>query len=109
MLCSVSSGGGRGAPAIFLLGDEMSVRLKYIIFKHDGGEVPVVFPADIMHKMMMVCGNMGGRSWPVSAGFCEMDSDGVCCFGKSDSLELESRPLADANAIHEYYKPQKEE
>ena len=83
----------------------MAIRLKYIIFEHQGEEVPVVFPADIMHKCLITHSPMGGRSWPVSAGFCQMDSEGVCCFGESESLDLKSRPVQDAVIISEYYKP----
>ena len=81
------------------------MRLKYIIFGHQGEEVPVVFPADIMHKAMMIHDHLNGRAWPVSAGFCEMDSSGVLCFGESESLKLKSRPAEDAAIIFDYYKP----
>lgn len=80
---------------------------KYVIYKgfnEDGDEheIPFLFPAIIVHKdferfrrhehlnMMEI----------ISAGFCQITStNGVKCWGRSESLNIDSRPKEDAEAI----------
>ena len=63
---------------------------KYIIVERNGNEIPVLFSASINHCDMRV-----GKV--VSAGFCQVFTGtgakdvSVCCFGKSESLNIEAR------------------
>jgi hypothetical protein len=63
------------------------VRSKYIIIKHAGREVPLVFSPVLSHKQV------AGMTKVESAGYCELDIAGLWVTGgRSDSLELSSRP-----------------
>lgn len=71
--------------------------MKYVVVKTDAGEQIYVFPKQIDHDAfaeVLSYIKMGGRNWkreyrePVSAGF----TDGVTCYGRSESLEIGSRP-----------------
>ena len=62
-------------------------RSKYIIIKHAGTEVPLVFSPVLSHKQV------AGMTEVESAGYCELDIAGLWVTGgRSDSLELSSRP-----------------
>jgi hypothetical protein len=62
-------------------------RLKYIIIKHAGKEVPLVFSAVLSHRHLAQITEI------TSAGFCEWDAAGKwTCTGQSDSLGLIARP-----------------
>ena len=84
------------------------MRAKYLIMDNLGGsmEGPVIFPAFEDHGRMAM--NLGGCHNPkervVAAGFVQIyyeDTDElkVCCFGKSDSLGIESRGDVDAELV----------
>lgn len=71
--------------------------MKYVVVKTDAGEQIYVFPKQIDHDAfaeVLSYIKMGGRNWkreyrePVSAGF----TDGATCYGRSESLEIGSRP-----------------
>lgn len=71
--------------------------MKYVVVKTDAGEQIYVFPKQIDHDAfaeVLSYIKMGGRNWkreyrePVSAGF----TDGVTCYGRSESLGIGSRP-----------------
>lgn len=72
---------------------------KYVIVEERGHEVAVMFDSLIEHtKIAAVFGNV------VSAGFFEVDPDGVAyVFGKSLSLKLESR-VSDHVALNKVLK-----
>ena len=71
------------------------VRSKYIIIKHAGTEVPLVFSPVLSHKQV------AGMTEVESAGYCELDIAGQwIANGRSDSLELSSRPQ-DADILNE--------
>lgn len=62
-------------------------RSKYIIIKHAGTEVPLVFSPVLSHKQV------AGTAAVESAGYCELDIAGLWgTGGRSDSLDLCSRP-----------------
>ena len=63
------------------------VRSKYIIIKHAGTEVPLVFSPVLSHKQV------AGMTEVKSAGYCELNIAGRwVAGGSSDSLGLSSRP-----------------
>jgi hypothetical protein len=63
------------------------VRSKYIIIKHAGREVPLVFSPLLSHKQV------AGVMHVESAGYCELDIAGRWVTGgRSDSLALSARP-----------------
>jgi hypothetical protein len=72
------------------------VRSKYIIIKHAGTEVPVVFSPLLSHKQM------AGMTEVESAGYCELNIAGLWVTGgRSDSLGLSSRPQ-DTDILNAY-------
>lgn len=83
--------------------------MKYIVAKLDDKEVIFVFPRSVDHDRMweMMLGIRFGndRDWerkfhanpPVSAGF--LDQDG--CHGRSETLDLSSRPEIDTRLFKE--------
>ena len=63
------------------------VRSKYIIIKHAGREVPLVFSPVLSHKQV------AGMTEVESAGYCELNIAGLwVAGGSSESLGLSSRP-----------------
>ena len=88
--------------------------MKYVVAKVEGGEEQIfIFPKAIDHDAfaeVLSYIKTGGRNWkreyrsPISAGF----TDGAKCYGRSETLNLSSRPsdtsllgrasLADAQA-----------
>lgn len=75
------------------------LEMKYVVVKCDAkGESLFIFPATYTHKffaenisnMQVEKGNAWERYYqePVSAGF----TDGKKCYGRSESLDLKSRP-----------------
>lgn len=78
----------------------MRFEAKYIVVKHNGFECPIIFDPLIMHK------DMRGTREVVSAGFViitldrELEPNVVAqCYGRSDSLNIESRPEVDSKLI----------
>lgn len=71
--------------------------------------VPILFPAVLVHSDVarrMIHGmgcdqNLMGTT--VSAGFCRFVDEGVECYGRSESLNLDSRPEIDSRIISEYH------
>jgi len=71
--------------------------MKYVVVKPEGSEEQIfIFPLDVDHDEfaeILSYIKQGGRNWtrpfrkPVSAGF----TDGVTCFGRSETLNLDSR------------------
>lgn len=59
--------------------------MKYIIFRHENIEYPVIFPISMTHTDVAKYIPMK----PVSAGFVDIAS--LVCFGRSESLNLSSR------------------
>lgn len=76
--------------------------MKYIVMKiemrHGAFEYAFIFPDDVVHAEMAqsvvapLARMTGAMAKPVSAGFISMTTEGWRCFGKSESLHLESRP-----------------
>jgi hypothetical protein len=63
------------------------MKSKYIIIKHAGVEVPLIFSQLLMHKVV------AGKSRTKSAGFCELNATGKwIATGGSVSLKLNARP-----------------
>lgn len=88
--------------------------MKYVMLEITlaGGEappfkLPVIFPDKLVHKdMAMHVKSVAWATWPrcnvnvVSAG--EIQLSDVQCFGKSETLGVESREDADAHVIETY-------
>ena len=87
--------------------------MKYIVMQHDDGtEVPIIFPnhPDFTHATlfdMVRRVKTPGANWKkcfinpvVSAGFIELES--MKCYGRSESLNVDSRPEEDAELILTY-------
>lgn len=63
------------------------MRSKYIILKHAGGEVPLVFSPLLSHE------DVAGIREVSSAGYCKRDAEGQwITSGGSESLGLKARP-----------------
>ncbi len=82
---------------------------KYIMFRHKDREFPIIFPSTMVHSMVAdaikqyfiaEAHDLGHRDWvapkPVSAG--EINLVVAACYGKSETLKVESRPF-DASVI----------
>lgn len=75
------------------------MEMKYVVVKSKAGEQMVIFPKNIYHdalaETLSYVKHGTGREWerfhrePVSAGF----TDGVTCYGRSESLNLDSRTI----------------
>jgi hypothetical protein len=86
---------------------------KYIVFENEfGNEVAIIFDQSIIHADMTRGIRRGG--FVVSAGFVDIvDIDAVegtygptlnvVCHGESESLNLKSRPVADAAIIYKLF------
>jgi hypothetical protein len=80
----------------------MSLHSKYIVLGPATSPRAIVFDEDLAHKD--VAAGLGGRDNVLSAGFCTFEAaDGrrvvVRCYGNSESLRKESRPIEDASLI----------
>ena len=73
------------------------MKSKYIIFDVLGLEVPVVFCPVIQHEQIKL-----GNFKPVAAGFCRSMVNGWECWGKSVSLNLDSRPREDEFILNKH-------
>jgi hypothetical protein len=74
-------------PKIETMSARKRVRSKYIIIKHAGMEVPLVFSPVLSHK------HVAGMTKVESAGYCQLDIAGRwVAGGSSDSLDLCARP-----------------
>ncbi len=74
--------------------------MKYIVYKTNEGEVPLIFPNSFCHKG--ICKSIG-EDVIVSAGFIKQNQDGYLeCYGKSVSLKLKSRERHDTILINHY-------
>ncbi len=83
-------------------------KTKYIIVKVGAIELPIVFPELLVHYDV-ACG-LGYRGKVVGAGFCEVGAEtdtpfaDYNCFGKSESLNVESRRGVDAEILNKYLR-----
>lgn len=74
------------------------MEMKYVMFRvgTDDRKVPVLFPQELVHACIAeAVHTMDGMlgAVPISAGSVRMDGLRVfCCFGRSESLKLESHP-----------------
>lgn len=78
------------------------MRMKYVVVQRgDNPEEIFIFPKTIDHDAfaeVLSYIKVGGRDWkrerakPISAGF----TDGEECFGRSETLNLDSRPKLDS-------------
>lgn len=81
------------------------LEMKYVVVESALGIQMVMFPKNIAHKQMAEVLSYikedSGRGWkrvhrePISAGF----TDGVRCYGESESLSIKSRPDADTQLL----------
>ena len=84
-----------GSPKTGMASARKRVRSKYIIIKHAGTEVPLVFSPVLSHKQV------AGMTKVASAGYCQLDIAGCWVTGgRSDSLDLSARPQ-DADILNE--------
>lgn len=88
--------------------------MKYIVTKtKEGKEEIFIFPKSINHDCMMEAlrgiRNQSTGQWvrvrrqAIAAGFVRDigDGDGIVCYGRSESLQLESRGLQDSLLVTE--------
>lgn len=72
------------------------MKCKYIIIKHDGLEVPIVFSELLNHSMVARLMTHNDIDRVVSAGFCYINDAGqYVCYGSSRGLGVESREHVD--------------
>ncbi len=81
-------------------------QMKYVVLKPDNKELIFIFPKSIDHDKFvetMKAMRYGSRSnWerlypnPISAGF----TDGKTCFGRSETLSLDSRKYVDTALLN---------
>lgn len=72
--------------------------MKYVIFQGNGFVYPVLFADHTTHAQVKIEG-----AYPIAAGFVRFDSCNLPhCYGKSDSLHLESRGEIDDNIIRRW-------
>lgn len=76
------------------------MEMKYVVtqtFDEDEQEDMFIFPRHFDHDVfseVLSYIKTGGERWerkirkPISAGF----TDGICCYGRSETLDLDSRP-----------------
>jgi|APTNR8051073442_1049403.scaffolds.fasta_scaffold41894_2 hypothetical protein len=72
--------------------------MKYIVLEGPGGELPVLFPRELMHRWV------AERFAPmrvVAAGFVADGPDGPTCHGVSSGLKITSRPDRDTALLRE--------
>ncbi len=62
--------------------------MKYLIYEHNGLEVPIIFPVFINHCDM--AHKVSENNEIISAGFCNISENKLNAFGKSQSLQLKS-------------------
>ena len=71
---------------------------KYVVFRKD---LPVLLPPSMSHQDMKALEqNLGPIT---SAGFIQVDSGGICCYGKSESLNVNSDPQKDTRLIESHH------
>lgn len=63
----------------------MTRPLKYVIIEHCGAPGPIVFPEFLDHR------EIAGNNKVSGAGFCKIDGNKVYVWGKSQSLQIESK------------------
>ena len=70
--------------------------MKYVIFEPEYA-VPeaMIFSDNVIHKVAAAC----YKTKPVAAGFFNCSNGVIKCYGKSDSLKLNSRPLIDKDIV----------
>lgn len=73
------------------------MKMKYIILKENGLEVPYIFPEVSAHNRIASKLTRDDLSKVYSAGFCTVSYDNNCeqhwsCFGKSTLLNIPSLP-----------------
>jgi hypothetical protein len=82
---------------LIVQGNTMDDYMKYVIVEYMGLEIPIVFSNLLNHEWTKTIGR------PISAGFCRLvEFSGQFhaeCFGKSVTLQLESRGAEDAEII----------
>ena len=89
-------------------------RMKYVVVKRgDNPEEIYTFPTNIDHNEfaeVLSYIKTGGRNWrreyakPISAGF----TDGITCFGRSETLNLDSRKAVDTALLQGQSAPEGE-
>jgi hypothetical protein len=73
--------------------------MKYIVLENPSGlEFPIIFPSFIEHSAMLQYTK--GLCKAISAGECKIVLDKMRCFGRSVSLNLESRYEIDENLLN---------
>lgn len=72
--------------------------MKYVIIQSRGMLYPILFHDNISHDTIIPpCSALNGERKIFSAGFCSFDigTGDVSCFGKSETLKIESKPAYD--------------
>jgi hypothetical protein len=83
----------------------MSFKSKYIIVDNGSWDIPIVF-GDIMPHNTLA---KGVRGTVVGAGFCYITDEGkYFCYGRSESLNIDSRGEVDSKFLNKYLGVDKE-
>lgn len=80
--------------------------MKYVIIREsDGGEFPFLFCSPFTHVevSLMLQGHRPGRTI-IAAGFVDFTGPAPRCFGRSESLNLDSRPALDSAHLGAFYQ-----
>lgn len=80
--------------------------MKYVIIRDtDGGEFPFLFCAPFTHVevALMLQGHRHGRTI-IAAGFVDFSGSTPRCFGRSESLNIDSRPSLDSAHLGAFYQ-----
>lgn len=80
------------------------MQTKYITFEDDvlGLQHVVIFSNYIKHSDMAdIMARLYAR--PISAGFVELSDEGPVCYGRSESLRLDSRPEIDTKLARKLF------
>jgi len=73
----------------------MNRKSKYIVVKHEGFEMPIVF-SDLMQHTQAA-----GLREVIGAGFCYVEAGEYVCYGESIGLHVKSRGETDASVLNE--------
>lgn len=75
-------------------------KMKYIVINNSGFEEPVMFGETMTHSDVALALAGFDATNIVSAGFVVGNSEGLTCYGRSVSLDKDSRPEEDTKLIN---------
>ncbi len=75
-------------------------KMKYIVIDGLMAETPYIFPDSVQHSYVAQALSSGANNVVISAGFVVHRADGMQCYGRSVSLDIDSRPDVDSALIN---------